>query len=244
MNASSPLPTVSVVIPVFNGASFLAGAVAVIRAQTHRAAQIIVVDDGSTDDTAQVAQSLGPDIEFVSQENRGPAAARNRGLQLARGEFIGFLDVDDLWPAEKLAVKLEAFACLPNTDIVVGQTQLLEEPGAEKTLRPVAAEGSQALPHFFLIGAALFRRTVFTRIGDFDAGKRYSEDLDWFIRAREGRVQIHLQPRLGLIKRCHARNMTRGKSIADLGLAAVIHASLARRRKSDGVAKPLHELQP
>lgn len=242
MKASSPFPTVSVVIPVFNGASFLAGAVACVRAQTHPPRQIIVVDDGSSDETAQVAQTLGADVEFIAQENRGPAAARNRGLEPVQSDFVSFLDVDDLWPADNLAGQLKIFASQPGAEIVLGQTQLLVEPGGEVTLRQVAHEGSSALPHLFLIGAALFRRSVFAKVGGFDVRKRFSEDLDWFIRAREHQVRLHLLHQPALIKRCHAHNMTHGKSVAEMGLAAVLHASLARRRKIGGVAKPMPEL--
>ncbi|MBP6506072.1 MAG: glycosyltransferase family 2 protein [Opitutaceae bacterium] len=240
MSVPSPSPTVSVVIPVFNGAAFLAEAVACVRRQIQPPQQIIIVDDGSTDATPQVARGLGAGIEYVSQKNSGPAAARNRGLELARSDYIAFLDVDDVWPAAKFAVQLAGFASQPAADIVIGPTQLLEEPGAEKTLRKSAPGETFAPPLFYLIGAALFRRTVFARVGGFDAGKRYSEDLDWFIRARESGVAIYCQSNLGLIKRCHDRNMTRGKSIADLGIAAVLHASLVRRRQTDGLARPLH----
>ena len=244
MNALSPRPTVSFVIPVFKGAAFLAGAVANARAQTCPPQQIIVVDDGSTDESLLVARSLGSDVTVVAQENGGPPAARNRGLKLVQGDFVSFLDVDDLWPADKLAEQLKFFATHPAADLVLGQTRLLMESGGETPLR----EGAQADPsaplHLFLIGAALFRRSVFAQIGVFDVGKRYADDLDWFLRARESRLQFHLQPRLALIKRCHPENLTRGKSIAEMGLAAVLQASLARRRKSDGVAKPLHALRP
>lgn len=244
MNASRPRPTVSVVIPVYNGAAFLAGAVANVRAQTHPPQQIIVVDDGSTDESLRVAQTLGADVSVVAQENGGPAAARNRGLELVQGDFVSFLDVDDLWPADKLAGQLEIFARLPETEIVLGQTQMLMEPGGELPLRPEAYAGLANQPHLYLIGAALFRRSVFARLGGFDVKKRYGEDLDWFLRARESQVPLHLQAVPALVKRCHPLNMTHGKSLAEMGLAGVLHASLARRRKADGVAKPLEELRP
>lgn len=239
MPATNPCLSVSVVIPVFNGALFLPEAVACIRRQTLPPHQIIIVDDGSTDDTARVARRLGSDIDFVVQKNSGPAAARNRGLGLARSDCIAFLDVDDLWPAEKLAGQTAGLAAQPAADIVIGPTQLREEAGAEQTLRKSAPGEPSAPPLFYLIGAALFRRAIFTRIGGFDASRRFSEDLDWFIRAREGGAHILIQREIGLIKRCHNRNMTRGKSIADLGIAAVLQASLARRRKDGGIARPI-----
>ena len=96
----------SVIMPVYNGAEFLAEAVASIVAQAYQPLEIIVVDDGSTDETATIVQSLGGEIRYLYQFNQGPAAARNAGLALAQGDLIAFLDVDDLWPADKLAQQM------------------------------------------------------------------------------------------------------------------------------------------
>src|ERR1700682_4446766 len=101
-----PNPLVSIIIPVYNAAHFLPQAMASIRAQGYDSLEIVVVDDGSTDNCADVAKSLGSDVRYDRQVNRGPSAARNRGLALARGELIAFLDVDDQWPAQKLSVQL------------------------------------------------------------------------------------------------------------------------------------------
>lgn len=238
------MPSVSVIVPVFNGASFLAGAVANIRGQSRPPEQIIVVDDGSTDDSLAVARSLGADVTVLTQKNGGPPAARNRALEVVAGDFVTFLDVDDLWPPDKLAEQLQFFSDHSATDLVLGQTRLLMEAGGETPLREGTQEDAATPLHLFLIGAALFRRSAFERIGVFDVSKRYADDLDWFLRARESALQFHLMPRLALIKRCHADNLTRGKSIADMGLAAVIRASLARRRKMGGTVKPLDALRP
>lgn len=86
--------------------SFLPAAVASIRAQGHTSLEIIIVDDGSTDTTAQVAHARGADLRYVCQPNQGPAAARKLGLTLAQGELIAFWDVDNLWPLHKLAQQI------------------------------------------------------------------------------------------------------------------------------------------
>lgn len=116
---------VSVIIPVYNGEAFLAEAVESIQRQNCHSLEIIIVDDGSTDSTGSVVASLQADVRYVYQPNNsGPAAARNRGLQMAQGNVIGFLDADDdLWPDNKLAVQLACLAAQPRTEIVLGYVQ-------------------------------------------------------------------------------------------------------------------------
>src|SRR4051794_33568080 len=98
--------SVSVIVPVHNGAEFLAEALNSLLAQTRRPDQIIVVDDGSTDGSADVASRFGTEVTLVRQENRGPSSARNRGLDLASGSHVGFLDADDLWVPDCLSTQL------------------------------------------------------------------------------------------------------------------------------------------
>ncbi|MGA2565115.1 MAG: glycosyltransferase family A protein, partial [Steroidobacteraceae bacterium] len=100
--------TISCIVPVFNGARFLGEALDSILAQTLPPTEIIVVDDGSIDATAEVAAAYAPRVSVVRQANAGPASARNRGIDLATGEFISFLDADDLWHKEKLARQMQA----------------------------------------------------------------------------------------------------------------------------------------
>ena len=102
-------PLVSCIVPVFNGERYLAEALDSILAQTYRPVDLIVVDDGSTDGTAQVAAGYGERITYLYQENSGPAAARNKGIDAAQGEFVAFLDADDVWHEEKLARQMVRF---------------------------------------------------------------------------------------------------------------------------------------
>ena len=99
---------ISCIVPVFNGERYLAEALDSILAQTWRPLEVIVVDDGSTDGTAHIAAGYGAEVSYIHQANAGPAAARNRGLDAARGEFIAFLDADDLWHKDKLSARWPA----------------------------------------------------------------------------------------------------------------------------------------
>ena len=112
---------VSVIVPAFNAASFLPHAVASIERQGYQALEIIVVDDGSTDSTAEVARSLPSVSKYFYQKNQGPSAARNVGLKQAEGEFIAFLDADDQWPAGKLDLQLGRLRAEPQLDVVLGR---------------------------------------------------------------------------------------------------------------------------
>ena len=126
----SATPLVSVIVPAYNAARFLPHAVESIRRQDYLPLEIVIVDDGSTDDTAEVARDLGSDIRYVYQPNAGPAAARNRGLEQARRELIAFLDADDEWPPDKLRIQVGRLLAEPELDVVTGRTHYIRLPGA------------------------------------------------------------------------------------------------------------------
>lgn len=230
---------VSVIIPVYNGAPFLAEAIHSVLRQNYERLEIIVVDDGSTDDTADVAARFAARIRFVQQDNRGPSAARNRGLEMARGDVIAFLDADDLWPGEKLNRQLDYLRRHPQTEVVTGRVQVMKL--AAGTGERVFEDFADPLVSVNL-GAALYRKSVFQTVGLFDPAMRYSEDVDWFMRARERGVRIHVLEQTALFYRLHEGNMTHGRNLRDLKFMTVLKKSLDRRRQNDGVAGQLPKL--
>ena len=225
-------PLVSVVIPVFNGERFLREAVESVLAQKYSPLEIIMVDDGSTDGTADVARSLPETVRYLHQTNQGPAAARNRGIERAQGSLIAFADADDLWPEDKLALQLPYLMRDPAAEIVMGRIQqvLLSETGAENFAEPAFSVN---------LGSAIIRKSVFERVGLFDETMRYSEDVDWFMRAREGGAAIVTIDAVTLLYRQHDQNMTRGKSTSELNVLKALKRSLDRRRESTGFASAL-----
>ena len=225
-------PLVSVVIPVFNGEGFLREAVESVLAQKYSPLEIIMVDDGSTDGTADVARSLPETVRYLHQTNQGPAAARNRGIERAQGSLIAFADADDLWPEDKLALQLPYLMRDPAAEIVMGRIQqvLLSETGAENFAEPAYSVN---------LGSAIIRKSVFERVGLFDETMRYSEDVDWFMRAREGGAAIVTIDAVTLLYRQHDQNMTRGKSTSELNVLKALKRSLDRRRESTGFASAL-----
>jgi glycosyltransferase involved in cell wall biosynthesis len=233
---------ISVIIPSYNSASFLAEAVKNVLQQEIQPLEILIVDDGSTDDTAAVAARLPGPIRYVHQTNSGPSAARNRGLELARGNIIGFLDADDLWAEDKSERQLTVLQARPEVEVVQGFVQwmcLVDTSSAERRYRPLGEPYAS-----FNLGSALFRREVFDRIGYFDATLHHSEDVDWFLRAREQGVSILVQENIALYYRIHESNISQDKLKRRASFLQVIKMSLDRRKElGKGVARPVAEME-
>ncbi len=222
-------PLVSVIIPAYNGEKYLAEAIESIHRQNYSPIEIIIVDDGSTDKTAQIEKDIKGNVNYVYQINRGPAAARNRGIQLAKSQFLAFLDADDLWPENKLQMQFEHLEEDPFVEIVMGHVQCLK-----------LLKGNNNRYHFekfanpfftFLFGAVLFRKSVFDKIGLLDESLRFSEDVDWFLRAKEAGTSMITLPQATLLYRIHENNMVREKEIRNRGMLVMLKKSIDRKRE-------------
>lgn len=193
MNVMMPKkPLVSVVIPVFNGASFIARAVGSVLAQTCTDIEIIIVDDGSTDDTqavlARLAQTSG--IICLHQKNAGPARARNAGIKLATGENIAFLDCDDIWFPEKLEAQLAILKGKSLPGLVHSNYEVID-PTGRVIQHAKARQSRDALHKAFtggqapLLSTILMPRTLLEQVGGFDPNLWVSEDSDLILRLYE-----------------------------------------------------------
>jgi Glycosyl transferase family 2 len=186
------MPLVTVIMPAYNVAPYLREAVESVRAQTYREWELVIVDDGSTDETAAIARDcvgLDSRIRLVQQENRGLAGARNTALREGRGEFFALLDSDDVWAPEFLESQMDVFARYPETALVSGSARYLGGPKDGEPARPIIP-GAPVLTLEQMISdeAAVFIMTTFRRevvdtIGLFDPAKRRSEDWDFWLRA-------------------------------------------------------------
>lgn len=201
-SAGDPRPIVSVVIPCFNGERHLSAALASALAQTRPAAEILVIDDGSTDGSAALAAAFGPPVRVVRQRNQGESVARNRGFDLARGDWIAFLDADDVWHPDKLA----AATALIGPGVVCVHTAYYKFGDAsgvvDRSSLPASARyrpAYLALHNFLLPSTALVRRDVRAR---FPTRTRHGEDLIFFLELlREGEFRAVPAPLTG--HRCH-----------------------------------------
>jgi hypothetical protein len=219
-------PLISVIIPIFNGVRFLPGAVRCVLAQDYPSLDIIVVDDGSTEDVAATTRSLPVNVRLFRQDNAGPAAARNRGIREATGEMLAFLDVDDEWPTGNLR-HMSSVLSTTSVDVVIGHGQLIRDD-ADGEEQVFVGSPRESFPWY--ISAALFRRQAFTKVGWFDETLRFGEDSDWFKRAAESALTIERLPSVSLLIRRHAGNMTRGKSMVELNVLRVFKKALDRQR--------------
>lgn len=235
MSAEQPL--VSVIMPVYNGEKYIAEALESIRRQDYRPLELVVVDDGSTDRTEEIVRGFDLSLRYARQPNRGPSAARNKGLGMARGEVIAFQDADDLWPEGKLALQLPKLADDPSLEIVSGRVQRIKLAGV--------AGGEEVFEDFlepcisYNLGSALYRRSVFDRVGPFDATMRYSEDVDWLLRARERGVRMLILRQVTLLYRLHGQNMTHGRDIHGVEFINALKKSVDRRQRAGGFMPPL-----
>ena len=220
---------VSVIIPVYNGEEYLAEAIDSVLAQTHHPFEIIVVDDGSTDGTATVASRFKEHIRYIYQSNSGPAAARNRGLRIARGEVFGFLDADDLWVENKLDLQLARMDGDPSVQVVIGSILAVKQLGLEDG-KPRFKKLSDPIVNL-MVGSALFTSPIFDTVGLFDETLQFCEDWDWFMRARELDVPMMIHQDVTLLHRRHKENMTNQVGRISPFMLRMLKKSLDRRRQ-------------
>jgi glycosyltransferase involved in cell wall biosynthesis len=228
MNSKIANPQVSVIIPTFNRARYLAEAVDSVLAQPFRDYELIVVDDGSTDETPQLLTGYGHAIRVLRQDNQGVSAARNAGLVVARGELIAFLDSDDLWLPGKLYRQVEFFSLHP--DALICQTEEIwvknghrVNPGRRHRKRG----GMIFEPSLELClvspSAVMMRRELFDRVGNFDESLPACEDYDLWLRV-SSRFPVELIETPLIIKRGgHADQLSRGWGLDRFRIASIMN---------------------
>lgn len=223
-------PLVSVIIPVYNGARHLRAALESVFAQTYRPFEVIVVDDGSTDDSGVIAQSF-PEVRYIHQANQGVAVARNNGIEAARGEFFAFLDQDDLWTPEKLKVQVEYLLNNPDLGYTLTQQQFFLDPGA--TLPSWFRKELFSTVHAgWSLNSLVGRRTAFEQVGNFVTGYVAASDSDWFFRAKAKEIPMEVVPELLLLKRIHDSNESGRAKMVLSELLKVVKTSLDRQRST------------
>jgi len=198
-------PLVSVIVTCFNREKYLGAAIDSILAQTFSDHEIVLVDDGSTDRSREVAGGYGDRLRYLHQDNRGASAAKNTGVDLARGRYIAFLDSDDLWSTDKLSVQLDYHVAHPDVDILYAHGLQYISPEiteAEKARLHCPAEPMPAP----VTGTLLLERETFLRVGPFRTDLKVGIDVEWYLRAKVLGLCIVTLPQTLLHRRVHLGN--------------------------------------
>jgi glycosyltransferase involved in cell wall biosynthesis len=229
MTTTAPI---SVIIPVHNNAAYLGEAVTSVLDQTRPPAEVIAVDDGSTDGSSEVLKSFAPRIKVIRQVNRGTGAARNRGLEAATQEYVAWLDADDLALPTRFEVQLRAFGRLPRPDIVFGGLEQFVSPelataDAER-IRFVPGALAAPLPSCFMARSAVFDRVGPLR-SDTDA-----TFMDWYLRALDLDLVIVFTPEVIARRRLHTANRSLNNRDLHRDYIRILKGSLDRRRGRPG----------
>ncbi len=216
---------VSVVTPAFNAAATIGAAVSSVLGQTYRDVELVVVDDGSTDATAAIAEAYGDPVRVVRQENKGVAAARNRGIREAAGELIAFCDADDallpehlerlvgVWDERGGIATANAYWLLPGG---IGKTRYRGGvPKPDEQRRAILEQN-------FVSPLSLFPRALVDEVGPFDEERRRAEDWDFWIRAIFVGHRVTLQPRPTALYRWGSDSLSSARDAMDADVEAVL----------------------
>ena len=226
-------PLISVLIGVYNGEAYLGEAIQSVLEQTYEPVELIVVDDGSNDGSADVARGFGTAVLYEHQARGGNGAARNRAVELARGDYFAFLDADDRFLPRKLEQQMKLLADDAKIDAVFGHVREFIspdlDPEAGARLRRPAEDMQWMAPNLMLI-----RRASFQRVGPFSADLRVGVTVDWYARALEAELKMSVVPEVVLERRLHANNNGLREQDARSQYLHVLKASLDRRRQKPG----------
>jgi glycosyltransferase involved in cell wall biosynthesis len=229
-------PLISCIVPVYNGERYIGEALHSILEQTYHPTEIIVADDGSTDGTAKVAEAFGNRVKYVHQTNQGYPEAKNLGLNEARGEFIAFLDADDLWHPVKLERQMARFAEPAPIDLCFTRFKNFWMPELAEEERFYQRQPLCQPQSAWSISTLLTRRAVFDRFGDFHDGTRGIENMTWFLRAAGQGAVIEVLSDILMDRRFNVESFTRrGKAVLfDNFLPILKEWKDYQRRKANG----------
>lgn len=221
---SSPtFEIISVIIPVFNCGDFLCKAIDSILVQTLQNTEIVVIDDGSTDRTADICLKYNDKIRYFHQENRGVSSARNLGLKQSLGEFIIFLDADDILLPNSLELLRKSLEKQNESMITIGLSQEIVKENTLWKSHKNPYRGAY-------LSATMFRKEIFKIVGRFDENLNIGEDIDLFFRLRELQIPIAYLDQVILLYRRHENNSSKAAIDVHKSLLKACRQSLNRRR--------------
>jgi len=204
VNTRESQPLISIIVPVFNGEAYIADALQSIFEQTYTRFEVLVVDDGSTDNSKNIANSF--DIKYSYQKNQGVAVARNQGIAGAIGEYITFLDQDDTWLPDKLQKQVDLMLSNADLGYVLTHQMLHLVEGAEEGPAWLREKQLNTALIGYLPSALMVRRSVFSKIGIFDPNYKTGSDGEWFFRAKDNHIRMEILQDVLVHRKIHRFN--------------------------------------
>jgi len=196
---------VSVILPVYNGERYVVEAIESVLSQDFSPIELIVINDGSRDGTAGELAQFGTSLRCIHQDNQGTAAARNRGVERAAGDFLAFIDQDDVWTGNKISLQIQEFLRDERLDMVLSHVELIFAPDTT----PVRKRPGKSSPNFmpgYTPSAMLIKVDAFHKVGFFDERWVLGEWFDWYLRSEEDGLNKWMLPEILVQKRVHPLN--------------------------------------
>ena len=217
----------SVIIPAFDHARYIAEAIGSVLAQIPDDAEVIVVDDGSSDETAAIAESFGPPVRVIRAAHAGIGATVNRGMSEARGEWIASIDADDRWLPGKMELQMAALEADPSLDAVFGYVrQFLSDDVTDAGRFAVTDQPMPGLHR----GSMLIRREAWERAGSLDTELALGEFITWYARAVDAGLTMRVLPDVVYERRVHGSNTVIREREAGADYLRAVKATMDRRR--------------
>ncbi len=221
-------PAITAAIAVHDGEAYLGEAIESVLAQTRPCEQLIVVDNGSTDRSAEIAASF-PEVELVTEPALGVGRARNAALRALSGDYLAFLDADDLWDPRKTELQLAAFEADPSLDLVFGQMHQFVTPGLDPAIAAEMKIPTDPQPGLHL-GSMLASRAAVEAIGPWPEAVAVSDGLTFLLRADELGLRRAMLPEVVSLRRIHSANHSFARRGDRTEFARYLKSSLDRRR--------------
>lgn len=224
-------PKISVIIPVWNGAKYLEETITSVLDQTYENIEIVVVDDGSTDNSQELLLKFKHQITTVPQENKGIGTARNTGVKNATGDYLAFLDQDDLWTKNKLTLQMQEMLKTSEEDpLIFSQAKQFISPDLPEEERIKIALPNVTLPGY-VAGTLLISKKRFLQVGYFFEERMIGEFIEWYLRAVELKAPTKMLNEVTFHRRIHLTNTTRQTELfSRTDYLKILKASLDRRR--------------
>lgn len=219
---------VSVIVPCYNAARYIGAALESVLNQSHRPREILVVDDGSTDASADAIARYGAAVQYMRQDNRGISAARNLGLERARCGMIAFLDADDLWPVDSMRHRLALLEADAELGYAFGWVEPFLSPDMPEDVRVKIQDPGEARAGR-VAGSLLLRRGIVEKVGGFDAAFPVGETMDWVARIDACGFSSRDCGKVVLLRRIHDANTVTKERALHAHYLRVLRTSITRR---------------